>query len=133
MTSHDVIKAYYAAFNAADTDGMIALLTDDVAHDVNQGARRSGIAAFAEFSAHMTRCYREQLTDIVIMTEPGGTRASAEFIVNGTYIATDDGLPEANLQTYRLPAGTFFELRDGKIARVTTYYNLQEWTRQVLG
>lgn len=133
MNSRDVIDAYYSAFNAADTDAMMALLTDDVVHDVNQGERRIGKDAFAEFSAHMTRCYREQLTDITIMTEPGGTRAAAEFVVNGTYVATDEGLPEANMQTYRLPAGAFFELRDGKISRVTTYYNLQEWTSQVLG
>lgn len=133
MNSRDVIDAYYSAFNAADTDAMMALLTDDVVHDVNQGERRIGKDAFAEFSAHMTRCYREQLTNITIMTETSGTRAAAEFVVNGTYVATDEGLPEANMQTYRLPAGAFFELRDGKISRVTTYYNLQEWTSQVLG
>ncbi|MEM6679931.1 MAG: isopropylmalate/homocitrate/citramalate synthase, partial [Pseudomonadota bacterium] len=34
-------------------------------------------------------------------------------------------------QTYRLPAGAFLEVRDGLIARVTTYYNLKEWIRQV--
>jgi len=44
---------------------------------------------------------------------------------------TDPGLPEAKGQKYVLPAGSFFTLRNGKIARVTTYYNLQEWIRQV--
>ena len=51
--------------------------------------------------------------------------------MNGTYLATDDGLPEAKGQTYRLPAGSFFTLKDGKIARVTTYYNLADWIAQV--
>jgi steroid delta-isomerase-like uncharacterized protein len=51
--------------------------------------------------------------------------------VNGTYLATDEGLPEANGQTYRLPAGSFFNLKDGKITRVTTFYNLADWVRQV--
>ena len=60
-----------------------------------------------------------------------GDRAAAEFVVNGTYLKTDEGLPEAKGQTYRLPAGTFFTIRDGKIARVTTYYNLSDWMRQV--
>ncbi|PJI52590.1 isopropylmalate/homocitrate/citramalate synthase, partial [Methylobacterium radiotolerans] len=27
--------------------------------------------------------------------------------------------------------GAFFTLRDGQIARVTNYYNLREWCRQV--
>lgn len=34
-------------------------------------------------------------------------------------------------QTYSLPAGAFFDVREDRIARVTTYYNLQELIRQV--
>lgn len=50
-----LIKRYYAAFNAGVIEGMLACLVDDVAHDVNQGGRRHGKAAFAEFSRHMAR------------------------------------------------------------------------------
>ena len=57
--------------------------------------------------------------------------AAAEFIVSGTYKQTDAGLPEARGQTYRLPAGAFFEVAGGKIRRVTTYYNLKDWIAQV--
>ena len=57
--------------------------------------------------------------------------AAAEFVVNGEYLKTDPGLPEAKGQRYVLPAGAFFAVRDGRIARVTTYYNLSDWTRQV--
>ncbi|MEM7545503.1 MAG: ketosteroid isomerase-related protein [Pseudomonadota bacterium] len=132
MSDADLIARYYAAFNAGDTDTMLACLTDDVRHDVNQGGTRQGKAAFAEFCAHMSRCYRERLTDIVIMTGPPG-HAAAEFTVHGEYLATDDGLPEATGQQYVLPAGGFFGIRGGQISRVTTYYNLPEWERQVLG
>ena len=79
----------------------------------------------------MTRCYAENLTDMVIFEAEGGTRAAAEYIVGGTYLATDAGLPEAKGQTYRLPAGSFFTLENGKITRVTTYYNLADWVAQV--
>lgn len=51
----------------------------------------------------------------------------------GTYLATDEGLPEAQGQTYELPAGAFFTFRDGLIARVSVYYNLADWTAQVGG
>ena len=81
----------------------------------------------------MTRCYKERLSDIVLFVNEDGTRAAAEFIVHGTYIATDEGLPAANGQTYDIPAGSFFEISDGKIARITTYYNLQTWIDQVQG
>jgi steroid delta-isomerase-like uncharacterized protein len=102
-----------------------------VAHHVNEGEVRRGKDRFAAFCNHMSRCYRETLTDMVVFVTPDGTRAAAEYIVNGTYLATDEGLPEARGQTYRLPAGSFFDVKDGKICRVTTYYNLADWTAQV--
>lgn len=128
---NQTIRDYFDAFNAGDTDAMLACLADDVAHHVNEGKIRVGKAAFAEFCAHMTRSYKENLTDMVIFEAESGTRAAAEYTVNGTYLATDPGLPEAHGQTYRLPAGSFFSLKDGKIARVVTYYNLADWIAQV--
>lgn len=130
MTTRAIVETYYAAFNAGDTDAMLALVADDVRHDVNQGEPRHGKPLFAEFNAHMTRCYREQLTDMVTFAE--GRRAAAEFVVNGTYLATDDGLPEASGQAYRLPAGAFLSVNEnGLIDRITTYYNLADWLQQV--
>lgn len=131
MTS--TIARYFTAFNAGDTAAMLDCLSEDVTHHVNEGEIRHGKARFAEFCAHMSRCYTEELTDLVLFGTQDGTRAAAEFIVNGTYLQTDDGLPEAKGQTYRLPGGSFFELRDGKITRVTTYYNLADWMAQVAG
>ncbi|MBO9453388.1 nuclear transport factor 2 family protein [Tropicibacter sp. R16_0] len=128
---NDTVKRYFSAFNAGDVDTMLDCLSDDVAHHVNEGQIRVGREKFADFCAHMNRCYKEELTDIVVFEAEGGTRASAEYIVNGTYLETDAGLPEAKGQTYRLPAGSFFDLRDGKITRVTTYYNLADWVKQV--
>ena len=129
--SQDVISRYYAAFNAGDVSGMLDCLTEDVAHHVNEGGVRVGKDAFEAFCAHMNRSYQERLEDIVVMRSEDGTRAAAEFTVHGRYLETDDGLPEARGQTYVLPAGTFFSLSGGKIARVVTYYNLADWTRQV--
>jgi steroid delta-isomerase-like uncharacterized protein len=130
-TAEATLGRYFDAFNRGDTDAMLAELAEDVAHHVNEGKVRVGRALFAEFCAHMSRCYREELTDMVILTAPDGTRAAAEYVVNGTYLATDAGLPEARGQTYRLPAGSFFTLREGRIVRVTTYYNLADWVAQV--
>lgn len=127
----DIVARYYAAFNEGDVDGMLECLSDDIGHHVNEGGLRIGKEAFADFCAHMNRCYKEHLTDIVVMTSPDGTRAAAEFTVNGSYLVSDEGLPPANGQSYRLPAGTFFTLKDGLISRVVTYYNLREWVRQV--
>jgi steroid delta-isomerase-like uncharacterized protein len=126
-----LLRRYYAAFNAGDRETFFSLLTDDVIHDINQGGSETGVDTFRAFMQRMDRCYREHIEDIVIMVDDSGSRASAEFMVRGEYLATDDGLPPATGQTYLLPAGAFFTLRDGRVARVTMYYNLQEWLRQV--
>jgi steroid delta-isomerase-like uncharacterized protein len=65
------------------------------------------------------------------MADSSGTRAAAEFTVHGTYLVADEGLPPARGQSYQLPAGAFFQLRDGLISRVTMYYNLNDWLAQV--
>lgn len=126
-----LVAAYYAAFNAKDWDGMLALLTEEVSHHVNEGAQRGGKARFAEFLAHMDACYDERLDDVVVMISADGARAAAEFIVRGVYKKTDGALPSARGQRYELPAGAFFTLEGGRIARVTTYYNLKDWIAQV--
>ncbi len=129
--SRALIQAYYDAFNAQDIDTFLSLLADDVIHDLNQGPREVGKAAFARFVERMNTCYREHLFELHILTSDDGRRAAVEYTVLGVYLATDAGLPEANGQTYRLPGGAFFEIEDGKITRITNYYNLQDWTAQV--
>ena len=69
--------------------------------------------------------------DIVVFASEDGTRAAAEFTVRGRYRETAAGLPEASNQAYSIPAGQFFSLEDGKITRVTTYYNLKAWIAAV--
>lgn len=131
MTATDIAEAYLAAFNQGDTAAMLDLVSEDIAHHVNEGGVRTGKEAFAEFNAHMTRCYKERLEDIVVFGATDANRAAAEFTVHGEYLATDAGLPDAKGQTYILPAGSFFTVTDGKITRITTYYNLSNWIAQV--
>jgi steroid delta-isomerase-like uncharacterized protein len=127
----DLIRRYYTAFNAGDMKTFESLLTDDVIHDINQGQRDVGKDAFRKFMDRMNGAYKERLTDMSIMASADGLRASAEFVVNGEYLRSDEGLPEARGQKYVLPAGAFFVVRDGKVARITNYYNLQDWINQV--
>ncbi|CAN5686123.1 ketosteroid isomerase-related protein [soil metagenome] len=132
MTARATIEAYYDAFNRGDGEAMLALLAEDVEHGVDQGETRRGRDAFRAFNAHMARCYRERLDDLVVVSGDG-RRAAAEFTVHGEYRATGEGLPEARGQTYTHPAGSFFALEGERITRVTTYYNLRDWLRRVGG
>lgn len=126
-----LVRRYYDAFNAADAPSFLGLLADDVVHDINQGGREIGRDAFGQFVGRMTRCYRERIADLVVMTDASGERAAAEFVVHGEYLQADTDMPPAHGQRYVLPAGAFFVLRDGLIARITNFYDLQDWLRQV--
>jgi len=55
------------------------------------------------------------------------------FQLDGTYVATDGDLPPARGQKYVLTVGAFFEVRGGKIARISNTYNFKDWLRQVQG
>ena len=59
-----LIQRYYDAFNAGDSEGMLACLADDVIHDVNQGERRHGLDKFKAFNARMDHHYKERLEGI---------------------------------------------------------------------
>lgn len=131
MDSEKLISTYYQAFNDKRFTDMLGLLTEDVVHDTNQGGRSTGREAFKSFLADMDKFYDEHLDHIVIMTSSDGKRASAEFICNGVYKTTCEGLPPARGQKYRLPVGCFFEIKNDKIARVTNYYNMNDWLNQV--
>ncbi|MBM3573232.1 MAG: isopropylmalate/homocitrate/citramalate synthase [Alphaproteobacteria bacterium] len=126
-----IVCAYYAAFNAGDLERFIRLLHPRVVHDISQGGREIGRPAFRRFMARMDGSYRETIVDLVIMTEPTGRRAAAEFTVLGAYLKTDKGLPPARGQRYKLPCGAFFEIKAGKVARISNHYNFKNWLAQV--
>ncbi|MDV6373603.1 ketosteroid isomerase-related protein [Deinococcus arenicola] len=133
VRTHELITRYYAAFNDNDPAGMLELLSGDVQHDINEGATQMGKGAFETFLTHMDTHYREQARNLTVMVSADGLRAAAEFVIHGEYLKTDEGLPPAKGQKYALPVGAFFEVHGGQITRVTNYYNLQDWTRQVGG
>jgi steroid delta-isomerase-like uncharacterized protein len=131
MSARAIVEAYYSHFNAKNYEAMLALVHPDVHHHVNQGGTRVGKGLFAAFLQEMDDAYAEQLTEMVLFTEPTDARVAAQFTVNGIYKKADEGMPPAHGQAYRLPAGAFLEVTDGLVSRVTTYYNLPLWIHLV--
>ncbi len=129
--SKQLIEKYYRAFNEKRFEDMLALLADNVIHDTNQGSRTVGKDAFRAFLRLMDTAYDERLDEIVIMLDEAGRRAAAEFVCHGVYKQTAEGCPPARGQKYKLPVGCFFVIENDRIARVTNYYNLNDWLEQV--
>ncbi|MEK6554917.1 MAG: nuclear transport factor 2 family protein [Bdellovibrionota bacterium] len=126
-----LLEKYYKAFNAGDMPTFYSCLNSEVIHDINEGKSEVGIPAFQKFMERMNTCYKEELHNIHIMSDNAGEYLSARFVVHGTYLKTDAGLPEARSQKYILPAGAFFEIKNNKIGRITMFYNLADWLNQV--
>ncbi|GAB2769023.1 ketosteroid isomerase-related protein [Rhabdobacter roseus] len=132
MTPLDIVKQYYAYFNQQNWQGMLSLVHPEVRHEPNQGEARIGLDKFREFLQLMDESYEETLTEQVFFTASDESpRIATEFVVNGIYKKGEEGFPEACNQPYVLPAAAFLEVRDGKISRVTTYYNLPLWIKLV--
>ncbi|MES2981873.1 MAG: ketosteroid isomerase-related protein [Verrucomicrobiota bacterium] len=127
----NLIQRYYDFFNSGDRKALLEMLSDDVVHEINEGGEEVGIEKFRAFLERMDRCYQEQVEDLIVFSNDNPNRAAAEFFIRGKYVATDDGLPEATGQTYHLRVGAFFEITNGKISRITNYYNLAAWLRMV--
>ena len=88
QSTEALLRQYYDAFNRGDLDGMLACVTDDVVHDVNQSERRIGRERFHAFCARMAHHYKETLDGVTIMTSADGARAAAEFNVRGGIYTT---------------------------------------------
>lgn len=126
-----MIRHYYDTFNSGDREALLALLDDEVIHEINEGGVETGKQAFRAFLARMDRCYKETVEDLAVFVSDDPSRAAAEFFIRGEYLATDEGLPEAAGQTYHLRVGAFFEIENNRIRRVTNHYNLQAWLEMV--
>lgn len=131
MKASELIATYYSAFNRRDQDSLISLLSDEVIHDINQGAREIGLSAFRDFLASMNFHYVEMVKNLIVMISNDGKRAAAEFTIDGIYKTTVKGLPKASGQKYQITVGAFFSIENGKISRVSNHYNLQDWLQQV--
>lgn len=125
--STELIQKYYDHFNKGQFEDMIALLSTDVSHEVNEGEPQIGVEKFRAFMRVMDEHYSEKVVELAVFDSHTPNRFAAEFFIEGIYKKSQQGLPEAKNQKYRLRVGAFFEVKGDKISRVTNYYNLNKW------
>jgi steroid delta-isomerase-like uncharacterized protein len=131
--ARSLVERLVAALNDRSVEAVLDLVGDDVAFDPPLGGRVVGREAVETALIHRLRCWRETLSDLVVMATEDGFRASAEFTARGTYEATDAGMPAADGQRYSLAGGLFVEIDDGRIVRVTEHRNVSLWMAQLAG
>lgn len=107
-----LLRRFVDALNASDWDAALACLDDDVVLDGDAGERAIGREAFRDGLAAEARSNRRSIGDLVVMTAPDGLHAAAEFSLRGE--PADGSGP-----SFSVPAGLFFEVADGRIARIS--------------
>ncbi len=115
MTAEDMdalVRRFVVALNATDWDAALACLDDDVAIDRGTGERSIGREAFRDSLAAEARRVRSSIGDLVVMVALDGAHAAAEFTLRGE---PADGQG----RSFSVPAGLFFEIADGRIARIS--------------
>jgi limonene-1,2-epoxide hydrolase len=123
MTDADIVRTFLLALRDRDLDAAMALLTEDAVWiNVSLPAVRGRRA--------IDRICR------VAMRAGGGFRVHFHGIAQdgGGIVLTDraDALSLGRFEQRFWVYGRF-EVRDGRIARVTNYYNLEDWIAQVSG
>ena len=112
--------------------GKIVKIAEQVAGDAMRQAGISGNVIFdASWDAQLGQQLKLQASVVRTQGDLVLTRKDPATDIE-TRIA-DEGLPPANGQRYVLPGGAFFDIANGRIARVSNYYNLPDWIRQVGG
>lgn len=127
----DLLQRYFNALNDRDIRACLALVSDELVLEPNQGFAEQGRDAFAGFLERHLHCYREVIEPLMMLVAPEGRHAACEYRVTGEYLATDDGLPEACGQRYEMRVGAFFEIHNGLISRISLHFNLPDWLAQV--
>ena len=116
----ELLERYFRAYNARDIDGLLALMHDQVIHDLQCSRREVGKQAFARFLATKHALYDEHVYNLTLLVHPDGGRAAAEYQVLGFALGKGGRPPEPG-GTYRVAAGTFFDIREERISRISSY------------
>jgi steroid delta-isomerase-like uncharacterized protein len=133
-TSAEIVQALYDRYNEKDLDGAVADVAED-AELVDPGlgqtfSGRDGVrawlqtfaTAFPDSTARPTR----MLAD--------GDNVATEHVGTGTHtgpLASPEGEVPPTGRPIELRFGEFFELRDGKITRMTVYWDTASLARQL--
>jgi len=130
----DVIAAYTEAIGAHDADAVVALYTKDAVVEQAVGAGNTfegpdAIRAWA--SDNLTAIPDLTMTTERVVVE--GNRIAWQWVYRGAYTGAYPGLPAGQGQPIELRGASFIELRDGRIARETIYFDNASFLSQVSG
>jgi steroid delta-isomerase-like uncharacterized protein len=130
-----LVNELYAAWSLHEPDRVDAIFTDDAAYeDVAGGQVLRGKAAIKELlraAFAWAPDFRVTMTSLTIAGDTGTT----EWVIEGTQAGAVQAGPFGELpatgRIFRLRGASILMFRDGRIAKVTDYYDMATFLRQL--
>jgi len=126
-----IVERWAAAWNAHDPAAMAALFTDDGLYEDLGFEWYSGGKAMIASWVEVTTAGVPDVRIELVEAFQAGDRATAEWNFAGTHTGSfAPDLPPTG-RAFSVRAASVFELEGDLIRRVTDYYNLATWQRQL--
>jgi steroid delta-isomerase-like uncharacterized protein len=125
-----LFDGWAAAWSSQDIDRILTLCTDDcIYEDVTMSAVSRGKSEIRTFAGAVFGAF----PDFKIEMTTGfvaGDRAAAEWTMSGTHKGDLPNLP-ATGKRFSIRGATICELRDGRIKRVSDYWDMVTFLKQI--
>jgi len=121
-----LVRAVYESYNARDFDRSAALTDDDAQIAIIPfGATFRGPAGMREFQRGWAAAFPDSRVDVQSVTVEGD-RATVEYVGRGKHggpFTTPRGVIAATGRSVDVPLCDVYELRDGKVTRLRSYFD----------
>ena len=111
---HQVLGAYYSAFNSMDKEGVLEAFTEDADFiDLSMGRSmkgRSELAGFIDDTWSLSPYFRLEPEEVLI----DGSNVAVRLFMSGAAKIDQSGVPKEGY-LWRIPSTSFLRFRDGKI------------------
>jgi len=127
----ELLKEENAAWNSHDVDKIATFYTDDcIKEDVAVGVRARGKEAMNAVNRGAFAAVPDMKIELGLIIS-SGDKAATEWTMSGTYSSKQPGAPPVTGRPFSIKGATIMQLRDGRISRVSDYWDSALFLRQV--
>ena len=127
----EILRGENAAWNAHDVERIAAFYTDDCfKEDIAVGKATRGKEEMKALIGGAFRAIPDMKIELVTLFYCGGW-AATEWTMSGSYSSDYPGFPLAAGRRFLVRGASIMELRDGKISRISDYWNFTSFLQQV--
>jgi steroid delta-isomerase-like uncharacterized protein len=127
----ELLRGENAAWNAHDVEAIAAFYTEDCfKEDIAVGKATRGREEMKVLVGGAFRAIPDMRIELVTLFSCGDW-AATEWVMSGSYSSDYPGFPSAAGRRFSVRGASVMELRDGRISRISDYWNFASFLSQV--